>query len=124
MPRPRKQTSLEVGIHQILSTAARAIAAAVRADLSEQLQRVIGNGASAAPPAAAATVKKGRRGAVTEALIDSILQIISSKPGLRSEEVQSRASASPKLVRAALAKLRAAKRVKTKGLKRAMTYSV
>jgi hypothetical protein len=135
MPRPRKQNALEVRIGTILTVAARQIAEAVRADIANQLMHVMGSGAgrqvaaastSSASAAAPATGggKRGRRGALNEPTLTRVLDIVKGTPGLRSEQIQKQLPLAPKLVKAALAKLRAAKRVKTTGEKRAMTYAV
>ena len=133
MPRARKQNALEVRIGTILTVAARQIAEAVRADIASQLMHVMGSGAGRQPaaavaasngaPAAATGGKRGRRGALNEALLGRVLEIVKGTPGLRSEQIQKQLPMAPKVVKAALAKLRAAKRVKTTGEKRAMTYA-
>ena len=133
MPRPRKQNALEVRIGTILTVAARQIAEAVRADIANQLIHVMGSsgGHKAASPAsssngAAAPAtggKRGRRGSLNEPTLTRVLDIVKGTPGLRSEQIQKQLPLAPKVVKAALAKLRAAKRVKTTGEKRAMTYA-
>lgn len=132
MPRPRKQNALEVRIGTILTVAARQIAEAVRADIANQLLHVMGASAGRQPSAAAASSsddapaaggKRGRRGALNEATLARVLEAVKGSPGLRSEQIQKQLPLAPKLVKAALAKLRAAKRVKTSGQKRATTYA-
>lgn len=132
MPRPRKQNALEVRIGTILTVAARQIAEAVRADIANQLIHVMGSSGGhkaaspAAPSAAAAPAtggKRGRRGSLNEPTLTRVLDIVKGTPGLRSEQIQKQLPLAPKVVKAALAKLRAAKRVKTTGEKRAMTYA-
>src|ERR1700743_3767493 len=122
MPRPRKQSALEARIGTILTVAARQIADLVRADIAEQLSAAIGGGgvrratASAAAPAPAGGGKRGRRGALNAATLSRVLDAGKSSAGLRSEQLQKQLPAlPPKTVKAALAKLRESKRVKTSG---------
>lgn len=82
--------------------------------------------AAAAPAPAAAPAKKtrgGRRGS-NAAAAETIFKLIQSTPGLRSEQIQKKLPIPPKKIKAGLSKLRAAGRVKTKGIKRAMVYNV
>lgn len=132
MPRPTKQTELVNRINQIVITAAREIAVEVRRDLAEQVNRLVGGSASDGRGAArgaapkqlpAGKGRRRRRGGPDAATMDRVLRLIQSKPGLRSEQIQKSIEMDPSSVKAALAKLRAAKRVKTKGERRATTYS-
>ena len=132
MPRPRKQNALEVRIGTILTVAARQIAEAVRADIANQLMHVMGSkggqqlaaaSTSSSDDAPATGGKRGRRGALNESMLARVLEVVKGEPGLRSEQIQKQLPLAPKLVKAALAKLRAAKRVKTTGQKRATTYA-
>ena len=133
MPRPRKQNALEVRIGTILTVAARQIAEAVRADIANQLMHVMGSkggqqlaaasASSSSDDAPATGGKRGRRGALNESMLARVLEVVKGEPGLRSEQIQKQLPLAPKLVKAALAKLRAAKRVKTTGQKRATTYA-
>jgi hypothetical protein len=134
MPRPRKQNALEVRIGTILTVAARQIAEAVRADIANQLLHVMGASTGRQPAAASTSSassddapatggKRGRRGGLNEATLARVLDAVKGTPGLRSEQIQKQLPLAPKVVKAALAKLRAAKRVKTSGQKRATTYA-
>jgi hypothetical protein len=66
--------------------------------------------------------RPGRRG-LDEATLKSVLGVIESTPGLRSEQIYKKLPLNEDLARKALAKLRETKRVRTKGEKRAMTYA-
>jgi hypothetical protein len=68
--------------------------------------------------------RRRRRGPIAAALLDKIVAVIARKPGLRSEQLRDLVAAPAPLVKAGLAKLRVEKRVKTKGQKRATTYTV
>jgi hypothetical protein len=67
---------------------------------------------------------RGRPSTMTQDLLDQIMRVIVATPGLRNEQIQRSSGLPPKVVKAGLAKLRETKRVKTTGLKRAMTYAV
>ncbi len=71
-----------------------------------------------------AGTRRRRRGPIAPALLDKIVAVIARKPGLRSEQLRDLVAAPAPLVKAGLAKLRVEKRVKTKGQKRATTYTV
>jgi hypothetical protein len=131
MPRPRKQTDIESAITQIVSATARQIAEAVRAEIAEQLRHVTAAGATAKgrqaralAPAKADGQRRGRRARLDEATVSRVLKVVADSPGLRSEQIQGKLPIPPKVVKAALAKLRADKRVKTAGEKRATTYTI
>jgi hypothetical protein len=127
MPRPRKQTALEDKIAAVIASAAREIAAVVRSDLADQLQLVVAGQNGRVHKTAASTNgktgKRGRRSSLTESVLSSVLSVIEGKPGLRSEQIQAQLRMQPKMVKAALAKLREQKQVKTTGQKRSMTYA-
>jgi hypothetical protein len=55
--------------------------------------------------------------------VQTVLKVIRENPGLRSEEIQRKSRLAPGAVRKVLQKLRREKTVKTKGEKRATTYS-
>jgi hypothetical protein len=121
MPRPRKQSALDARVAEIIAITTRQIIAIVRADLRraaalKSLHTPWGRGAAPAKSA-------GRRSTHDEATLERVLKVIASSPGQRSEEIYWKLPMPVKTVKAALAKLRATKRVKTKGEKRAMTYS-
>jgi hypothetical protein len=67
---------------------------------------------------------RGRRGGLDDAAVDSVARVIGKNPGLRSEQIYKEAGLPPQIVKAALARLREKKRVKTKGTRRAMTYAL
>ena len=90
-----------------------------------------GSSAKAATPAARATPKptKRRKGshrdlADIEKTIAAVLAFIERSPGLRSEQIAKGMGGDRSDVKDALGRLRAGGKVKTKGQKRAMTYSV
>lgn len=121
--------SLEQKINQIVSSAAREIASAVRANIAAEVSRLV-NGSSAArgpgrkaPAAKAAGKAKGGRRGVDAGVTDKVLKLIQTSPGLRTEEIYKRSGLNAKAVKKSLAKLRADKKVKTAGIKRAMTYA-
>src|SRR5438552_18481737 len=131
---------LEQRVHEIVARAATEIADAARRDVTAQLDRILAGvsepnrePARARVPrqAAAAKVKptkarrdgRRRRGGPSEQDISKVLAFVESNPGLRSEEIQKRMGGEPKIIKAALAKLRDSKSVKTNGVKRAMIYS-
>jgi hypothetical protein len=68
--------------------------------------------------------KLGRRGRLDEGTLGQILKTVEKHPGLRSEQIQKQLDVDPRLVKAGLARLRAEKRVKTTGERRATTYAV
>ncbi len=57
-------------------------------------------------------------------LVGQVHAFIKSHPGLRSEQIMGKMGGNKHSVKDALARLRATKKVKTKGIKRAMTYQV
>lgn len=65
----------------------------------------------------------GRRGSLSTDTLDKIVEFVRKHPGLRSEQIQGEMQLQPGVVKAGLAKLRAARRVKTAGQRRATTYS-
>jgi hypothetical protein len=67
--------------------------------------------------------RSGRPGALDDATLSQVFKVVEDNPGLRSEEIYKKLSLAPQLAKKALAKLRAQKRVKTKGAKRATTYA-
>ena len=82
------------------------------------------NGAPHAPAATRARRKRRYRSSTDIAVtIDKVLTFITSHPGLRSEEIFKAIGGNKAGVKDALARLRALKGVKTRGAKRAMTYS-
>src|SRR5258708_1445242 len=125
MPRPRKQTALDSRISEIIAFATRQIAQLVRTDFADQVGRLAAapsNGRPApGPKPKAGPQRRGRRGGLNEATLSRVLKVIESSPGLRSEEIYRKLPLPAGKVKAALAKLRHSKRVKTKGEKRAMT---
>ena len=64
-----------------------------------------------------------RGGSSGSALLDQLVTFIAKNPGLRSEQIQKQVRQKPGVVKAALAKLRAARRVKTSGDRRSTTYA-
>ncbi len=58
-----------------------------------------------------------------EKMVGKVLAFVSKNPGLRSEEIVKKLGGDAKAIGDALARLRAEDKVKTKGVKRAMTYA-
>jgi hypothetical protein len=95
---------------------------AVRQHLADEVAKVIGgrNGR-----ASANGVTTRRRRGISDAVLDQLLKVVKAKPGLRSEQIYKKLpQQSPKILKAGLAKLRAQKKVKTSGERRATTYRV
>ena len=72
---------------------------------------------------AARSAKGPRRGKDAGAVVDQLLAFIAKNPGLRSEQIQKQIGVKQALVKAGLAKLRAAGKVKTTGSRRSTTYA-
>jgi hypothetical protein len=118
---------LDARIEAIIEQAASDIASAVRANIAEEVQRVLGGrrGARAAGRGGgrrAASAPRARRG-VSEAQLKSVLDFIGKNPGKRGEQIRAALKLSTKVGGKILAKLRQTKAVKTKGQKRSTTYS-
>jgi hypothetical protein len=128
--------NLESRIQDIVYRAAAEIAGAVRANIAEEVQKVVGGqpsgrrgrraAAVAAPTARGrgrgrAAGRRGRR-SVTEADLKTVLDFITKNPGKRSEEIRAALDLDQDLGGKILAKLRQAKSVKTRGEKRSTTY--
>src|SRR5690348_13462473 len=111
MPRPRKDAQLE---NQLLAIAQRMtgeVAALVRREIAAQMTRIIGtvNGVSSPSRGPA---RRGRSGGASTQLVSSVLDAIKRSPGLRTEQIYAKLPGHPApRVKAALAKLRAAKKV-------------
>jgi hypothetical protein len=118
-------TKLDSAIQEAVSRVASQIAAAVRQDIAAEIQRVIGGArvAGARPPATPAGRRKPRRG-VADADVKRVLDFIAKNPGKRTEEIRSALELDSEYGGKLLAKLRADKKVKTRGQKRATTYAV
>jgi hypothetical protein len=121
MARPRKQTDLE---RQLLSVAQRMtteVAAVVKQHIGGEISRIISasiNGISVATDGSG----RRRRAGPSEELLDTVLETIKRSPGLRSEELYQKIKQPSDQVKAALARLREHKKVKTSGRRRATTY--
>lgn len=122
------KAALDALIAQIVASAAKEIAAAVRVQAaSPPAPRPV----AAAPktPAGTEPAKPGAskphpRRSYTDADIDGVLALITSKPGLRTEEIKAVIGGDDRAVEKILERLRASGRVNTSGVKRAMTYTV
>lgn len=66
---------------------------------------------------------RGRRSGVSEGFLDAVVAAIRKHPGKRSEQLQQLIDGDRRQVKAALARLREQKRVRTSGAKRATTYT-
>ena len=119
---------LDARIEAIIEQAASEIARAVRANIAEEVQRVLGSqrGARAAATRGgrrrAAGAPRARRG-VNEAQLKTVLDFITKNPGKRGEQIRAALKLSTKVGGKILAKLRQTKAVKTKGQKRSTTYA-
>lgn len=123
MPRPRKDAQLE---NQLLAIAQRMtgeVAALVRREIANQMTRIIGTVNGSAISSAGGSVRRARGNGASEQLVSTVLDTIKRSPGLRTEQIYAKlpGHAAPR-VKAALAKLRAGKKVKTTGTRRAMKY--
>jgi hypothetical protein len=119
--------SIEARIQSAILRAANEIAAAVRADIISRTVQLF-NGAPVAArttaPKATTPKRRGRkpgRAAANTGLIDRVTAYIQANPGKRSEEIGKAIGSD---VKPALAKLRAEGKVKTRGERRATTYSM
>ena len=79
--------------------------------------------AKAAPAKAAKPVAGKKRRGVTQDELDTVLAFISKNPGKRSEHIRNTLGIPQEQNSKILAKLRELKKVKTKGAKRATSYS-
>jgi hypothetical protein len=68
-------------------------------------------------------VHRPRRRVLGDALLGQVLAIVKKNPGSRSEVLQQKTDIDRKTWKAALTKLRATKQVKTRGNRRATTYT-
>jgi hypothetical protein len=82
------------------------------------LVTVMGGGGSAGR-----TATRGRRRTLQAGTLDRVAQYVHKHPGLRSEQIQAGMGGDHSVTKAALAKLRELKRVKTSGERRATTYT-
>ena len=95
---------------------------AVREHLANEVAKVIG-GRNGRTTANGVTTR--RRGSVSDAVLDQLLKVAKASPGLRSEQIYKKLPQhSPKILKAGLARLRAQKKVKTRGERRSTTYRV
>src|SRR5439155_1588219 len=97
-----------------------ALVQAVREHLTAEVGKLVG-GARGRRGAASGAAKGGRlrRGSVNEAVLSQLLSVIKRSPGLRSEQIYKKVSLTPRMAKAGLAKLRARKKVRLSGQKRA-----
>jgi hypothetical protein len=117
--------TLDSAIHSIIARAAGEIAQVVRANIASEINRVVGvNGArgSATRVSAGRAARRPRRG-VAEADLQKVLDYIGKNPGKRSEELRAALDLDADYGAKIFAKLRETKKVKTKGERRATTYS-
>jgi hypothetical protein len=124
MPRPRNQSALDSRISSIAQNMAAALVRAVREHLADEVAKVIGgrNG-RANPNGHSKRASTRRRRGVSEGVLEQLLKVTKTSPGLRSEEIYRKLPQhSPKILKAGLAKLREQKKVKTSGERRSTTY--
>jgi hypothetical protein len=90
----------------------------VGAHIVAQVASGRGNGSSG-------RARRGRPpGSVNESFVQTVLAIVKRSPGLRSEQIYQKLPTAPRQrVKAALAKMREKKMVKTRGDRRSMTYT-
>ena len=122
MPRPRKDAQLDSQLLAIAQKMTAEVAALVRQEIANQMTRIIGtvNGSAIG---ANGSARRGRGNGASAQLVSTVLDTIKRSPGLRTEQIYAKlpGHAAPR-VKAALAKLRAGKKVRTSGNRRAMTY--
>ncbi len=94
---------------------------AVREHLADEVAKVIGGRRGNGAPNGHAIQGRRRRG-VSEAVLVQLMKAIKAAPGLRSEQLYKKVTASPRVAKAGLAKLREQKRVRTSGERRSTTY--
>ena len=120
MPRTK---SLKAKILELLTPLAENLANAIKDEIASGAPSTGAKTPSrAAAPKRVARAASGRSRRLTDADLDLMVRAVGSFPGLRSEQLYGKVELPPKLAKAALARLRAQKRVKTKGEKRATTY--
>lgn len=152
MPKSAARSSLEGRILEIIARASAAVIEAVRADVPVQISRPRGGAPNPTPkrtpvakksvankpapvkppaapsppqPASPTTRKPHPHRSYTDADVEQVIALITAKPGLRGEDIKAAASGiAPLVVQKILENLRARGRVKTNGIKRAMTYAV
>lgn len=116
MPR---RSAFAQNIHDILSRAVDEIVKVVSAESGvndrQRSTRDARNGKAS---------RRGARRGVDDATLASVLKVIKAKPGLRSEQIYVKLELPIAEAKKALEKLRRTGRVKTRGEKRATTYSV
>lgn len=118
-------TNFDTRIQDIVTRAAAEIAQAVRQNIAEEVTRLVGGDRAPKSPAAArgrgqASSKKPGRRARRAVDTDAVLAYVKANPGQRTEQISKGLGHDAK---PALAKLRKSKQVKTKGEKRATTYT-
>jgi hypothetical protein len=79
---------------------------------------------SAAAPGGARRGRPPGGGRLSPAAMESLVEVIRKKPGLRSEQIQREVSLGAKVVKAGLAQLRKERRVRTSGQRRSTTYAI
>lgn len=122
MPRPRKVAPLESQLLAIARRMTDEVAALVRRQIASEMTRIIGT-VNGSGTVANGSVRRGRSGGASPQLVSTVLEAIKRSPGLRTEQIYAKLPSHPApRVKAALARLRADKKVKTSGTRRAMTY--
>jgi hypothetical protein len=120
MPRQTPESALKDQLLAVAQRMAQEVAEVVRQYYAAEVRRLMANGGKRGA-GALAKQRGGRRGAAAGAA-EAVLQLIKSKPGLRTEKMYEALPLSKQAIKAGLAKLREQKRVKVRGERRAATY--
>jgi len=112
--------SLDKRIQAIFSRAGNEVVDAIRASLADEIRRLT-NGTSAR---GVTEKRNGKRRSSKQIAsgVDRLLAFIRRHPGLRTEQIFKQLGGNKVTLKDGLARLRATGRVKTTGIKRAMTY--
>src|SRR5438067_382737 len=117
--------SLESRIQSIFARAGRDVVAAIRESLPEEVRHLTAGGAASARPVASAQpAPDGHRRNAKQiaAVVAQLLAFVREHPGLGAEQIVKGFGGDVVVVKDALARLRATKKVRTVGIKRAMRY--
>jgi hypothetical protein len=114
--------SLDAKIQSIFVSVGRDLVAAIRASISDEVRRLhYGRGVRNSAPKVKSSV--GRRSSKQiAAVVGKLLAFIRQHPGVRSEQIMRKLGGDKALIKDALRRLRATKKVRTVGIKRAMAY--
>ena len=119
MPRRRRQSPLDALILAAAQRMAFEVSRLVGDHIIREVSGARKNGANGRRR------RPGRpRGSVNEAFVQTVLSVVKKTPGLRTEQIYKKLPSHSRVrVKAALARMREQKMVRTRGGRRAMTYS-